>query len=56
MICDGGVGVAVDEDALSGRLAGDFTVGIAVGDGSGTATVVTTDLTPDYVVFNGERS
>jgi glutamate N-acetyltransferase/amino-acid N-acetyltransferase len=56
VICSGGVGVAVDEDALSERLTGDFTVGIAVGDGPGTATVVTTDLTPDYVVFNGERS
>ena len=56
VICAGGVGVAVDEDALSRRLEGDFTVGIAVGDGPGSATVVTTDLTPEYVVFNGERS
>jgi N-acetylglutamate synthase/N-acetylornithine aminotransferase len=27
-----------------------------VGSGQGRATVTTTDLTPDYVRFNGERS
>jgi glutamate N-acetyltransferase/amino-acid N-acetyltransferase len=51
-----GVGVPVDEDALSSRLGGDFTVSVTVGSGPGRATVTTTDLTPDYVRFNGERS
>jgi N-acetylglutamate synthase/N-acetylornithine aminotransferase len=27
-----------------------------VGGGDGAAEIVTTDLTPDYVRFNGERS
>jgi N-acetylglutamate synthase/N-acetylornithine aminotransferase len=31
-------------------------VTISVGIGPGSARVYTTDLTPDYVVFNGERS
>jgi N-acetylglutamate synthase/N-acetylornithine aminotransferase len=35
---------------------GDFDVAISVGGGDGRATVLTTDLTPDYVRFNGERS
>ena len=52
-VCAGGVGVSFDEDL---HLEGDFTVSISVGDGPGRATVITTDLTPDYVRFNGERS
>jgi glutamate N-acetyltransferase/amino-acid N-acetyltransferase len=56
VVARGGVGVGVDEDQLSARLAGDFTLSIRVGSGSGAATVVTTDLTPEYVIFNGERS
>lgn len=55
-VCQAGVAVPVDEDALSARMVSDFGVTIAVGDGSGTARVVTTDLTPDYVRFNAERS
>lgn len=55
-VCRAGVGVGVDEDALAARLEGDFAVGIVVGDGPGAAEIVTTDLTPDYVRFNGERS
>ena len=56
VVASGGVGVSVDEDELSSRLEGDFEVSVAVGDGPGSARIVTTDLTPDYVVFNGERS
>jgi len=56
VVCRGGVGVRVDEGELSSRLAGDFDVHIEVGTGPGSAEIVTTDLTPDYVVFNGERS
>lgn len=56
VIASRGVAVPVDEDALSSRMTGDFTVGITVGSGPGRATVTTTDLTPEYVRFNGERS
>ena len=46
-----------DEDALMAACEhGDISVSVGVGSGPGTATVVTTDLTPEYVVFNGERS
>ncbi len=55
-VCSRGVGVDVDEDGLAVRLKGDFTVAIKVGDGPGSAEVTTTDLTPDYVRFNGDRS
>ncbi len=48
--------IPTDEDALSARLEGDFTVSVRVGGGEGTATIITTDLTPEYVRFNGERS
>ena len=56
VVARGGVGVGVDEDQLSARLGGDFTLSIRIGSGPGEAKVLTTDLTPDYVVFNGERS
>lgn len=56
-IAEGGVGVEYDEPALLDELAsGDFTIDMSVGQGVGEATIVTTDLTPEYVVFNGERS
>lgn len=55
-VARGGVGVGVDEDQLSARLRGDFTLAIRIGSGPGAARIITTDLTPDYVVFNGERS
>ena len=55
-VARGGVGIGVDEDQLSARLRGDFTLAIRIGSGPGAARVITTDLTPDYVVFNGERS
>ncbi|MCP4303369.1 MAG: bifunctional glutamate N-acetyltransferase/amino-acid acetyltransferase ArgJ [bacterium] len=52
-------GVAVDHDnrALHNAIAtGDFTVTMTVGAGPGTARVITTDLTPEYVSFNAEYS
>jgi glutamate N-acetyltransferase/amino-acid N-acetyltransferase len=55
-VARGGVGVRVDEDAISEGMKGDFGVTICVGSGAGTARVFTTDLTPDYVRFNAERS
>ena len=51
-----GIGVVVDEDAVSAAMSGDFGVTVSVGNGQGTARVFTTDLTPDYVRFNAERS
>ena len=57
VIARDGVGVSYDEPDLVARLArGDFTVAVGVGTGPGKATIVTTDLTPEYVVFNGKRS
>ena len=53
----GGVGIDFDEPALLDECAsGDLAISIAIGDGPGSAHIVTTDLTPEYVVFNGERS
>lgn len=51
-----GIGVPIDEDAVSDAMQEDFGVALRVGSGSGTARVFTTDLTPDYVRFNAERS
>ncbi len=50
-------GVAVEPAPLvrPGDLD-DFTVEVVLGAGPGTARVVTTDLTPEYVVFNAEYS
>ncbi len=45
-----------DAAAVRARLTGDFTVEVVVGTGAGKATVITTDLTPGYVTFNGEPS
>ena len=45
-----------DDQKLAKLLTGDFVVDVAVGGGEGAAEIVTTDLTPDYVRFNGERS
>ncbi|MEX2654816.1 MAG: bifunctional glutamate N-acetyltransferase/amino-acid acetyltransferase ArgJ [Acidimicrobiia bacterium] len=56
LVCSGGVALPFADAELSSRLVGDFTVGIGVGGGDGYAVVTTTDLTPDYVIFNGERS
>lgn len=56
VVCREGVAARFDDAELSGRLAGDFTMSVHVGTGPGHAVVTTTDLTPDYVIFNGERS
>ncbi len=56
-VAEHGVAVGHDEEALLAALeTGDFTVDLTVGGGPGRATIVTTDLTPEYVRFNGERS
>lgn len=52
-----GAQATFDEPSLLESCAeGDFALGVAVGAGPGAAHIVTTDLTPEYVVFNGERS
>ncbi len=55
-VCRGGAPLPFDEPSVAALLTGDFTIDIVVGRGHGRATVVTTDLTPDYVRFNGARS
>ncbi len=55
-VADGGTAVDADHEAISEKLTGDFTVTVSVGDGPGRCSLITTDLTPDYVRFNGERS
>lgn len=55
-VCAGGVRTNFDEEELVSRLVSDFSIDIEVGDGPGEVTVLTTDLTPDYVRFNGDRS
>ena len=57
MVAAEGVAVPFDEMALLATLAtGDFRVSVSIGNGPGSAAVLTTDLTPEYVRFNGERS
>ena len=55
-VADGGVAFPFDDRELAKVLTGDFVIDIVVGEGGGEAQIITTDLTPDYVRFNGERS
>lgn len=55
-VADGGTGVPFDDQELQKLLSSDFVIDIEVGKGRGQAEITTTDLTPDYVRFNGERS
>jgi len=45
-----------DRPALLAKLTGDFLVEVKVGSGPGKARIISTDLTPEYVIFNGEPS
>jgi glutamate N-acetyltransferase/amino-acid N-acetyltransferase len=56
LVADRGVGRPFDDQELDKRLTGDFMVEVEVGSGPGRARIITTDLTPEYVRFNGERS
>ncbi len=57
VVARGGVASGHDDAALRATLTtGDFVVDVGVGSGPGRAEVLTTDLTPEYVRFNGERS
>ena len=49
-------GSPVERFELDGLLDSDFLVQVDLGPGSGRAEIITTDLTPEYVRFNGERS
>jgi glutamate N-acetyltransferase / amino-acid N-acetyltransferase len=51
-----GVACQFDDQKLAKLLTGDFVIDIVVGEEMGEAEILTTDLTPDYVRFNGERS
>jgi glutamate N-acetyltransferase/amino-acid N-acetyltransferase len=55
-VADQGCAHPFDDQELAKLLTADFAVDVAVGGGKGAAEIVTTDLTPDYVRFNGERS
>lgn len=56
-VAAGGTAADFDETGLLDRLAtGDFVVDLSIGGGPGRAEVLTTDLTPEYVTFNSERS
>lgn len=56
-VAEGGSETVYDRLALLDDLAeGEIEVTILVGTGPGRAVIVTTDLTPDYVIFNGEPS
>ena len=56
-VASGGVAVEHDVEVVLALMeVGDLTVAVGVGGGPGRARVVTTDLTPEYVLFNGERS
>ncbi len=55
-VADQGFAFPFDDQKLAKLLTGDFVIDVAVGGGIGAAEIVTTDLTPDYVRFNGERS
>jgi glutamate N-acetyltransferase/amino-acid N-acetyltransferase len=56
-VAESGIAVPHSQQPLLDTLErGDFEVAVSIGDGPGAATVLTTELTPDYVRFNGERS
>ena len=55
-VADQGLACSFDDRNLAELLTGDFIIDISVGVGCGRAEIVTTDLTPEYVRFNGERS
>jgi len=53
--CEGGTAVAFDEETAAAALGADeITIEVDLGLGSGEATVLTCDLTYDYVRINGE--
>jgi glutamate N-acetyltransferase/amino-acid N-acetyltransferase len=55
-VADQGMWYPVDEEEMAKHLTSDFVIDVVVGNGPGRAEVITTDLTPEYVRFNGGRS
>ena len=51
-----GMFTGVDLAAVEALLEGDFEVDVTVGEGPGVAEILTCDLTPGYVTYNGEPS
>ena len=57
VVARGGVAAEHDEASLLAHLEiGDFVVDMMIGGGPGRASILTTDLTPEYARLNGERS
>ena len=55
-VASNGMFTGVDLTAVEAELKEDFTVEITVGEGPGAAEILTCDLTPGYVTYNGEPS
>ncbi len=54
-VCRAGVAVPFDRAAVAEAMMADaVSIDISVGSGDGVATVLTCDLTPEYVRFNAE--
>jgi glutamate N-acetyltransferase / amino-acid N-acetyltransferase len=54
-VCRGGVAIPFDRDAVATAMAADeIEIVVDVGAGAHAATVLTCDLTPEYVRFNAE--
>lgn len=51
-----GMFTGTDLAAVEALLQGDFQVDVIVGEGPGAADIVTCDLTPGYVTYNGAPS
>lgn len=57
VVATGGIAADFDEADLLARMeTGDVTIRMTIGTGPGEARVLTTELSPEYVIFNGERS
>lgn len=56
VVATDGMEAPYDRAALRSRLQGDFALTVRVGEGTGRARIITTDLTPGYVQFNGDPS
>lgn len=55
-VAAGGMFTGTDLAAVEALLKGDFDIDVSVGDGPGAADILTCDLTPGYVTYNGEPS
>ena len=55
-VVSGGMFTGVNLEAVKALLVGNFEVKVSVGEGPGSAEILTCDLTPGYVTYNGEPS